>query len=81
MRCFEVVGTIAFVCFANGKLAVYDTETHELVRKPIAAHGSEIKHITKGHGDTIITSCLDNQVPLKVTKSCAPDGGKVRQGY
>ena len=62
MRCFEVVGTFAFVCFANGKLAIYDINTQELVRPPLTAHTSEVKHIAVGHGDTLITSCLDNQV-------------------
>jgi hypothetical protein len=68
MRCFEVTGTFAFVCFANGKVSIYDTVGHELVRKPFAAHTSEIKHITRGHADIMITSCLDNQV---CTPACA----------
>ena len=62
MRCFEVTEKFVFVCFANGKLAIHDITTQELLRPPIAAHTSEIKHIARGHGDILVTSCLDNQV-------------------
>lgn len=64
MRVFEVAHNFVFVCFANGKMSIYDVETHNLVRPPIAAHTEEIKHITHGRNDTLITSCLDNQVCL-----------------
>ena len=62
MRCFEVLHNFAFVCFANGKLAIYNMDAMELARKPFAAHTSEIKHIVRGHGDTVVTSCLDNSI-------------------
>ena len=73
MRVFEVIGNFVFVCFANGKMSVYDAESHNLVRQPIAAHSEEIKHITRGKGNTLITSCLDNQVGLaRPSANCRP---------
>lgn len=63
MKCFEVVGNNIFICFANGKMCVYDKTTQEQVRKPVAAHAAEIKDILHGPDDlTVITCCLDNQV-------------------
>jgi hypothetical protein len=62
MRCFEVVGEIVFVCFANGKMGAYDKGTQAAIRKPLSAHASEIKYIARGHGDILLTSCIDNQV-------------------
>lgn len=73
MRCFEIVGSIAFVCFANGKLSVHNVATQELVRPSFAAHSAEIKHIARGPGNTLITSCLDNQVSsLQASMLTAP---------
>lgn len=62
MKCFEVVGDYLFVCFASGKMEIYDKSTQALVRKPIAAHGAEIKHITRSTNAIVYTACVDNQV-------------------
>lgn len=62
MKCFEVCGDYVFICFANGKMEVYNKGTQAPVRKPIAAHGSEIKFIAKGSNSVMYTSDLENQV-------------------
>jgi len=62
MKCFEVCGEYIFICFANGKMEIYNKGTQAPVRKPIAAHGSEIKFIAKGRNAIMYTSDLENQV-------------------
>ena len=66
MKCFEVCGEYVFVCFANGKMEIYNKGTQAPVRKPIAAHGSEIKFIAKGRNSVMYTSDLENQVCLQL---------------
>lgn len=66
MKCFEVYGEYVFVCFANGKMEIYNKGTQAPVRKPIAAHGSEIKFIAKGRNAVMYTSDLENQVCLQL---------------
>lgn len=70
MRCFEVVDGIVFVCWADGKMSIFDENTQAALRKPVSAHASEIKHITRGHGGTILTSCVDNQVGARTRRQC-----------
>lgn len=63
MKCFEVMEDSLFVCFATGKMEVYSKATQARVRKPIAAHGAEIKFIAKGSSNPFLyTACADNQV-------------------
>jgi hypothetical protein len=62
MKCFEVVADCLFMCFATGKMQVYNKATQSLVRKSISAHGSEIKFIARGRHPTVYTACVDNQV-------------------
>jgi hypothetical protein len=70
IKCFEVVGDYVLLCFANGKLEIYDKSTQALVRKPIAAHGAEIKSIIRSTYSIVYTACVDNQVRRPRNRGC-----------
>ena len=54
---FDSCGEYIFICFANGKMEIYNKGTQAPVRKPIAAHGSEIKFIAKGRNGVAGQRC------------------------